>query len=101
MKTIYVCSRFRGDVNKNKQLAKEYCKEIISCGFLPIAPHIYFTEFMDDNNKEERELAFKFNKLLIDFCDELWVYGQEISQGMLIEINYAKEKNKRIKYKEN
>lgn len=98
MKKIYVCSRLRGDVEFNQSNAKLYCKVIAEEGDMPIAPHIYFTQFMDDSIEEQRNLALEFNKYLIDFCDEIYVFGNEISSGMQFEIDYAKEHNKPISY---
>ena len=100
MKKIYVCSKLRGDFKKNQDKAKKYCKEIVLLGNLPIAPHIYFTEFMDDDKENERSLALQFNKELITFCDEVWVYGKEISCGMKFEILFAESINKKIVYKD-
>ena len=31
-------------------------------------------------------------------CDELWVFGEEISQGMSKEISFAEERGIPIKY---
>ena len=63
---------------------------------MPIAPHLYFTQFMDDNNPTQREKALEFNKVLIDFCDELAVFGDHISSGMAEEIKYASSTGKLI-----
>ena len=66
MKIIYVCSPLSGNP-KNIEKAKEYC--------IPFAPHIYFTQFMDDNNPNERRLALEMNKRFLELCDELWILG--------------------------
>ena len=100
MEKIYVCSKLRGDFINNQQKAKEYCRKIILDGNLPIAPHIYFTQFMDDDKNNERTLALNFNKELIKFCDQVWVFGSDISSGMLFEINFANSLNKKVVYKE-
>lgn len=86
---IYICSPYRGDVELNVGKTREYCKEAILKGYIPIAPHIYFTQFLDDNNAQERELAFGINKTLIEECCKLWVCGDYISEGMQIEIDFA------------
>lgn len=98
MKKIYVCSKLRGNIEQNQQNARLYCKVLAGEGDLPIAPHIYFTQFMNDNNEDQRKLALEFNTQLIDFCDEMYVFGDEISSGMQFEIDYAKERNKPVSY---
>lgn len=91
LKNIYVCSPYRGDIITNVYKAKKYCQEIVKLGYMPIAPHLYFTQFMDDNNESERKKAFEFNKRLIEYCSELWIADtDEITPGMQEEIDYAK-----------
>ena len=90
MNKIYICSPYSGDVEQNIKNAREYCRQIILQGDLPICPHIYFTQFLNDNNEEERSLAFNINKELLKSCDFIYVYGTKISKGMEIEIEEAK-----------
>ena len=99
MQKIYICSPLRDNVEHNIMRAREYCFEETVQGNLPIAPHIYFTQFMDDTNATQRNQAFEFNKELIKFCDKLHVYGEYISSGMQFEIEYAKSIGKEIIYK--
>ena len=64
----------------------------------PIAPHLLFTQFLDDNNPKERELGLHFGNVLMSKCAELWVFGDLISNGMAAEIERAKRKNYAIRY---
>ncbi|MGP1348486.1 MAG: DUF7768 domain-containing protein [Stomatobaculum sp.] len=92
-KLVYICSPCRGDYDKNIQKAQEYCREAMEKwpDVLPIAPHVYFTQLLDDTNEKERELGMAAGIALLDQCDELWVYGIETpSAGMASEIAYAK-----------
>lgn len=112
MKLIYVCSAYRGikhdrktpqelmhEILKNVTKTKLYCSDIVSEGHIPIAPHLYFTQFMNDDVVDERNKAFEMNLKLLDLCDEMWVYGQEISDGMQIEIDYAIKNKKKLVFK--
>ena len=100
MKKVYICSPLRGDIEGNIERAKGYCKQAICEGCFPIAPHIYFTQFMDDTIAEERELAMAMGIELLDMCNELWVFGDTISEGMRAEIDYFEEHyNRKIVYK--
>ena len=65
---------------------------------MPIAPHIYFTKFLDDNKLEERQLGLEFSKDLLLFCDEMWVFGTYVSSGMMNEISLALEQNMKVKF---
>lgn len=90
-KTVYICSPLRGDYEKNQERAREYCAAAIKAGFLPIAPHIYLTQFLDDNNQEDRARALDLGLQMLSRCDELWVCGtDEPTEGMIKEIERAK-----------
>mgnify|MGYP002513697702 CR=1 FL=1 len=50
------------------------------------------------DKKEERELGLSAGLSLLWFCDELWVFGDKISQGMQKEIKFCENLNIPIKY---
>lgn len=92
MKKVYICSPCRGDYKNNIQRAKEYSRAAVAKGCIPITPHIYLTQFMDDTVPAERELALSFGRELVLICDELWAFGLDHpSAGMTGEIGIAKE----------
>lgn len=103
-KKIYICSPLRGDIEKNKAAAKDYCRWAVleyrggKEKIVPIAPHIYFTEFLDDNISEQRELALEIGLDLLRECSEIWVFGNTISEGMAREIETAAELGIKIRF---
>ena len=99
MKKIFVCSKLRGDINNNIKKAKEYCRNIALNKNIPIAPHIYFTLFLNELNENERNLGILMGIELLKDCDEVWVFNKDISEGMQKEINVAKKLNIKIIYK--
>lgn len=91
MKKVYICSPCCGDYENNIQRAKEYSRAAVEKGVIPVTPHIYLTQFMDDNVPEERELALKIGSELVLGCSELWAFGiDHPSAGMAAEIELAK-----------
>lgn len=93
-KFVYICSPCRGDMEKNIIKAQGYCREAVELypDVVPIAPHVYCTQFLDDTNPDERAVGMEMGIALLDMCDELWVYGIENpSEGMQREIEYAAE----------
>ena len=88
---IFVCSPYRGDIETNTERARRYCRYVVDKGFIPIAPHLLFPQFLDDNNSEERQLAIEMNFGILQRCSELWVFGWEITIGMWQEIKKAQE----------
>lgn len=89
MKMTYICSPCRGDYEKNIIKAQEYCLEAMNEGLLPIAPHVYFTQFIDDTNKHERMKGLEAGLQLLRYCQLIRVYGCEVSSGMRGEIQLA------------
>jgi len=99
MKKIYVCSALRGDVEQNQKMARVYCEYIVKeFGHIPVAPHIYFTQFLDDNIDSEREFGIKAGLFLLSECDELWYFGDQISRGMTDEICKAMGIGMKVQY---
>lgn len=95
---VYICSPYSGEVERNLEMARKYSRFAVDKHCLPITPHIYFTQFMDDEIVEERETALFMNLILMSKCAELWVFGDVISKGMKAEIDRAKRKHMKIRY---
>lgn len=88
---VYICSPFAGDTEYNICRARRYCRFAVSEGCIPLAPHLHYPQFMDDLDKESRELGLTFAQFLLTKCDVVWVFGNRISDGMAREIAKAKE----------
>lgn len=95
---VYICSPYSGNVNHNIEMARKYSRFAVDRHYLPIAPHLLFTQFMDDTVPEERETAIFMNFVLMSKCVELWVFGDTISAGMKAEIERAERKHMKIRY---
>ena len=59
MKTAYICSPYSGDIKRNKAYARELTLKAIKDGYVPITPHLYITECLNDNEPLERELGLR------------------------------------------
>lgn len=96
---IYISSPCRGNMKYNLKKAAEYCRSVaLSFDTIPIAPHLYFTQFMDDNNPLERKMGMEMGVDILNICDELWVFG-EPTEGMKAEIKVAESIGMPIQYK--
>jgi len=95
---IYICSPFSGDVNRNIENARRYCRFAVVKNYIPIAPHLLFPQFLNDDIEKERELGWFFGNVLMGYCSEVWVFGNRVSKGMGAEIERAKRKNHKIRY---
>ena len=93
---VYICSPFSGDISGNIERAKKYSRYAVDSKAIPIAPHLLFPQFMSDD--AERELALFMDMVLLGKCEELWVFGELVTEGMSAEIAKAKRKNMKIRY---
>lgn len=95
---VYICSPFSGTVDENIAAAQRYSRFAVDKGYIPVAPHLLFPQFLDDNNPKERQLGLFFGTALMSKCAEVWVFGSNISAGMEAEIKRAKWKDYRLRY---
>ena len=95
---VYICSPYAGDIEANVAAVRRYSRFAVDEGYLPIAPHLLFPQFLNDSDPNERELGLFFGNALMSKCSEVWVFGNRISSGMEAEINRAKWKNYRLRY---
>ena len=90
---VFICSPYRGEtpdeVQQNTRNAEWYCRLAYTLGYIPFAPHLYFTRFLADNCETERKDGMAMGKVIMLQCAELWVFGDKISDGMRSEIAYA------------
>ena len=93
---VYICSPYSGDTEGNTEKARRYSRFAADAGTIPIAPHLLFPQFLSEET--ERELAIFMDLVLLGKCEQLWVFGGEVSDGMRREIGKAKQKNMKIRY---
>ena len=108
MRKVYVCSPYRpskedpieaeGERYRNIERAQIACSFLSKLGMVPIAPHLFFPQFLDDDNEYERKLGMLLGRELLCGCDELWVFGERISEGMEAEIKQAKASDIPVRY---
>lgn len=80
-KIVYVCSPLRGDMERNIVRANYFSRFVFEKGCIPIAPHVIFTQFLDDAKPKERKRGIEMGIALLKLCDELWVFSPTISEG--------------------
>ena len=76
--------------------ARQYCEFAVEKGRIPLAPHLYFPQFLSEI--DERGKAMLMNFELMKLCSEVWVFGERITQGMKAEIAHAGRLRKNIRY---
>ena len=95
---VYICSYLAGDIENNTQKARCYCRFAVRNGSIPLAPHLFFPQFMDDTVPAERSFEMFMNMVLLGKCDQMWVFGSRISTEMAAEIEKVEKRNMQIRY---
>ena len=91
-KLIYVCSPYRGDVERNLAYARVLTKFALNNSYIPITPHLYLTQVLEEDDPEQRKKGMAAGKELLKQCRYILVgskYG--FTEGMLEEIHIAVE----------
>jgi DNA polymerase-3 subunit epsilon len=96
MPRVYVCHPFADDIPVNTARVRALCHCLVERGVLPIAPHLYLPEFVDEETERERALALCLE--LVGTCDELCVFGERITDGMAREIRHAKARGIPVRF---
>jgi hypothetical protein len=97
MKRVIVESPYAGDVEGNTLFLKKCLTDCLDKGESPYASHLFFTQFLDDNKKEERELGIVAGFAWNDVAEAVIVYVDKgISSGMQRGVESAIAKKKPI-----
>jgi hypothetical protein len=78
-----------------------FCRDTISeyvlrSGAVPLNPFRLFEYFLGD--RVDRDLVRRANNTIVQAADETWVFGTEIANGVLFEIDLARQHSKPVKF---
>lgn len=94
MKIVYIAHPISGDIEGNLKKILTIVREIniTESDVLPFAHYWVDCHALDDTIPEERERGIKNDITLLKagFINELWLYGDRISNGMKHEIDLAR-----------
>ncbi len=96
MRKVYICAPLGGNIQENLKKVKQYARFALLCGTAPVVPHFYAL-CLNDNIPKEREIGMSAGLSLLWLCDELWIFGNEETEGMRAEIQFCKNLNVRIR----
>lgn len=94
---MYICAPYSGDKDFNINKAVHYAELAYRNGAIPVTPHLLFP-FMNDEDTNQREDALFMDIILLGKCQEVWVFGGEITEGMKKELEIAEKRKQVIKY---
>jgi hypothetical protein len=92
MRKVYICAPLGGNIQKNLKKVKQYARFALLCGTAPVVPHFYAL-CLNDNLPKEREIGMAAGLSLLWFCDEMWIFGDEVTESMKAEMQFCKSLN--------
>ena len=95
---VFICSPFAGETYTNTIRARRFCTFAVEMGYTPFAPHLLFTQFLNENDPDQREQGILMGMQFLPNCQEIWVFGDNITCGMSMEIALAEELGVTIRY---
>lgn len=90
-KLVFISSPYAGDVEANTAFAKAACLFAVKQGVVPVAVHLMYPQILDDRISAEREKGLRMGLRVLESCDEIWIFGERISEGMWQEWEAAEK----------
>ena len=90
-KIAYIIHPFRDDKENNEKNMKFIAAVAVRSGTVPIATALYFPHFLNEEDEAERLEGIDCGLTLMECCDEVWLFGFNISEGMKMELDCARE----------
>lgn len=97
MKRVFICAPLRGlnpeDTADNIDSAISYARLAYqNHGAFPVVPHV-MALWLDAGNPNQDEQGREEALRMLAGCDELWIFGDNITPGMDAEIQHALASN--------
>ena len=93
---IYVSAPLGKDWDEDIENAAKYYEFTLQSECVPVGPHAYATMFGVNEASEIKRLR-QVGMSLIWFCDEIWVFGEQITESMQEEISFGRNMKIRMR----
>ena len=90
---VYVCSPLRAPDSETPALhltwARAMCLKAWTAGYVPLAPHLYFPQLLDDDDPHTRAAGISLGIDLLLTVSQVFALGIPVSDGMSRELEAA------------
>lgn len=92
MDKVYIISQYKAptemEMEFNRKVTRHFCREIVLEGKIPVAPHLFYTQFLNEYQEKERQVGLSLGLKELHEADEflMIVIDGRISEGMYWEI---------------
>jgi len=98
MKLVYICHPYRSAPEFNRDCCENIAHRILRLGrsirLLPVSTQVYLPAIGVD----DEEFAMACCRRMVSWCDELWIFGERVTDGMREEIKLANKLGICIRY---
>lgn len=92
MEKVFISSPYSDNPKKNIEDAIEYCRMADDYCKIPIAPHVYVTRvFPQEDLYTQYLIIMSWGMDLMKECKEIWIFCDELTEGMIEEIEHARD----------
>ncbi|MFZ3020133.1 MAG: hypothetical protein WA051_01255 [Minisyncoccia bacterium] len=92
-KMVFIAHPMSGDIRGNTRRVEEICRSVHTLDVIPVFPSFVWRRYLKEVKKcgYQSSLASRVNDEYFKrkFIDEVWLYGDRITNGMLAEILLA------------
>ena len=93
---IYVCAPLGEELKKELEDAAKYYEFTLQSECVPVGPHA-LSKMLGCKNKAEIKQMRQAGMSLIWFCDEIWVFGEQVTESMQEEICFGRNMKIRMR----
>lgn len=86
---VYICAPLRSGEEKDIEFARQKAQEVFKTGAVPVCPHLMFPPISDLESPEHTQAVQEMGLRLAAACQQVNVYGSELTDVMLAEIQQA------------
>jgi hypothetical protein len=97
---VIIESPYAGDVEAHEEYARECMRDSLNRGESPIASHLLYTQVLDDEVEEERDLGIQAGLAWAEVADKHVFYiDLGMSSGMTLAQKAAQKRDSIIEYR--
>ena len=97
-KRVYICAPYDGENTRSREKIWGYCLFARERTYAPIAPFLYYPQFMPEIYEKEMQLMRSLALRDLLTCEEIWVFGNKVSPEMENEISCASSHGLNIRW---
>lgn len=92
MKRVFICAPLGGSREDQLRTAIQYTEYALKSGAAPVVP-LFFEISLQGDAHDASETISSAGLSLLWLCDELWVFGNRITEEMQQQIDFCKNLN--------